>query len=1762
MEEFADQGSRESQHQKELGVGFSRCHVCNLESVQDRFCGFCQESVEVVYDRNKPELQTNTHPQVHIHIPQNIPSSDFSSTQQPCDSSRYHVQDSRDSTSVDNADTSDQGRLGEEAQCRGYQCTTLVDCHADQSALGRSEGNAITGRNRRVGNENQGSQEGISQEIRSGRISSEGEHSSQHFCHNCTDVQCGGEDHHRGVRAPGSRTVGVRQVWGQDHARSVGGPPFLHSMGSSNGTGVRLQPLATSSSRQVVLPEEADQDGDRDSQEEGVCERARSGSEGIRLQFCHGELDGLREWRHELSGGNQEVQHGQDSDWNGECSLHAGDSHEQGQGDRGIEATIGGSSGRAGRQCIDDDSQQGPSRDVDIRELSANVADMITQRWDAQRNPYSQEWQSLVQHKRPILMELACFPDSLLSTEVERVFGKGAAIRVSNWNGGDLETPEGVRHVKKMLRQFQPMHLWISCDCSPCCPLQRLNRKTPEQRKRLEEKQEHVRNQYQGAIEVAEDAFRRGIQVHWELAERCEAWQLPMIKDFLQRHGMQKAICHGCTVGLKTVDQQKILCKGWAIATKNSKILQHMNLRCQKNHAKGKCEAGQTAHTARYTTAFVRRLTDCFRDLEAWPRISQELQREALAAEDEEEELIPDEQEEGQLEIAADERKEIEKKIQHIHRNTGHSSMQNLIRALKLRGVEDKVLQVAKAWKCPVCTERKHHDPRKYATLRVTANKWECMEADMATWVHPVSHEKIHFVVMVDQGCRFKVGKIVQRHSANSAKWEDLRQAYEEIWQPVFGKPQTVRVDPAGPWLNKAADEYFADRGVFLDTIAAEAHWQLSTVEQSIKSVKGVMEQLAAEFPDMLMEELLGRSIWVCNDREIFKGYSPFQHAMGRSPDQHGRFFATDDNIPLTPEMLVDAGYRSDHQIRCMAEKAFAEEEAKRRLERATHMGHRRSQIYIPGDLVFYWRRQLPHKDKQVFRSGKFLGPARVVATETRQEQGELRPANIVWLHRAGRLLKAAPEQLRKASEYEQQVEELKGTIDLPWTITQLASDPKRRTYVDIAQDLPDEAEWEESLDEPTGNPGAELGVPTHRLTRKATVLPDGQTRESKQPRREEPRGTKRTNNPGGESSGSGGRRRVEDQDIFADEDTLAAFFAIEEHQKGMEIHIDLPESNRKWKQFLRAPEVFMAQQVKRRQVEVKEKTLTPEELKKFHEAKATEVRNFLAAECFQLAGERTFKNHEVLGMRWLLTWKYDEKYAEQGGRKAKARAIVLGYQDPLYEHRQTSAPTPSKAGRQLFFQMCAWKKFQLAKGDVSGAFLQGMDLEEELWCKPVPEICAELGVAEDTPMLLTKAAYGLVQAPLHWYRSVCNFLEELGYRRLVTEPCCWIFQDETNTVRSIIHGHVDDFMFGGEEHCPIHQELMKRIQQQYKWGQFEYQEFIQCGVCVKQDEQFNIWLSQERFIDELEEIHLSRDRQRQSELPTTDREKSQLRGVLGSLSWLCGQTCFLYSVDVNFLISTIPVSTVGDINKANQLVRNIRKWKQQKYIIHSFPQSSELIMACWTDAAWANRPNNKDSTEGIFVGIAESRLEYGFETDITPIYWRSGKIERTCRSPACAETMASLNGEDDLLYLRVLWNEMQGHILNARFPNKTACLTKGLLVTDARNLFDKLHRATVCVKGAEKRSDIEAISLREHAEDSNVGIAWVHGGAMIANGLTKTTEKHQMFLFLQLNCRWRITYDEERRSEKVRKKLGVEPLAGDAVAVSSAHKHTSTKVP
>ena len=115
----------------------------------------------------------------------------------------------------------------------------------------------------------------------------------------------------------------------------------------------------------------------------------------------------------------------------------------------------------------------------------------------------------------------------------------------------------------------------------------------------------------------------------------------------------------------------------------------------------------------------------------------------------------------------------------------------------------------------------------------------------------------------------------------------------------------------------------------------------------------------------------------------------------------------------------------------------------------------------------------------------------------------------------------------------------------------------------------------------------------------------------------------------------------------------------------------------------------------------------------------------------------------------------------------------------------------------------------------------------------------------------------------------------------------------------------------------------------------------------------------------------------------------------------------------------------------------------------------------------------------------------------------------------------------------------MRGHTAELRRVDDAAKLTPGVMVIDAKNLFDKLQTVTLVVKGAETGSDIEALTLRKSLQRSETLLRWVNGGGRLANALTKT----QGWLHINMHFRWRIAYDPKMHSEKNQKAAGLNVL-------------------
>ena len=92
--------------------------------------------------------------------------------------------------------------------------------------------------------------------------------------------------------------------------------------------------------------------------------------------------------------------------------------------------------------------------------------------------------------------------------------------------------------------------------------------------------------------------------------------------------------------------------------------------------------------------------------------------------------------------------------------------------------------------------------------------------------------------------------------------------------------------------------------------------------------------------------------------------------------------------------------------------------------------------------------------------------------------------------------------------------------------------------------------------------------------------------------------------------------------------------------------------------------------------------------------------------------------------------------------------------------------------------------------GDVKNAFLQGTFDDKtcgELAAEPVPELRKALNLREDEIVVLTRACYGLIDAPRRWWKSLVQDTQQLGWRSL----SAWTMLDDLARSRQTQGTHV-----------------------------------------------------------------------------------------------------------------------------------------------------------------------------------------------------------------------------------------------------------------------------------------------------------------------------------------------------------------------------------
>ena len=568
---------------------------------------------------------------------------------------------------------------------------------------------------------------------------------------------------------------------------------------------------------------------------------------------------------------------------------------------------------------------------------------------------------------------------------------------------------------------------------------------------------------------------------------------------------------------------------------------------------------------------------------------------------------------------------------------------------------------------------------------------------------------------------------------------------------------------------------------------------------------------------------------------------------------------------------------------------------------------------------------------------------------------------------------------------------------------------------------------------------------------------------------------------------------------------------------------------------------VWTVNQKAKKNVEVQLRKLNESERAEFQKAMQTETDSFMSTEAVKICERAGIPADRIMRMRFVFTWKpVSNAEGVVTGHKPKARLIVRGFEDPELLQVPRESPTLSHLGRNLLLTQCAHRGFKVSVGDIRTAFLRGEDTE---WCRqvyadPPSEVKQHIGMTDTQVFRIVKAIYGLLHAPKMWHESLSKFLLEQGWTRHATDQCLYKLVDpRTKEVIAYLGVHVDDIITGGEG--SLYKTKIAELRQRYPFGSWQCAQdevVMYCGCELSQNASFRLTLRQERFAASVDEINLTRDRQKQTKDPVTKSEKGELRRVLGALNWRATQSAPWLLATVSHLQGCVEQACVEDLLSANKLVRLQRRYADRGISFESALRDPVLVT--YTDASWATR-RDLSSQGGQLTVLMESKVLKGQRGKFSVICWSSKRLRRVARSSTSAEVQMCGNAVDTHEFSKLSYIDMlSSRILNLRQADQYLQEFPSVLVCDSRNVYDGLAKVeTSGLHMEEKRAAIELLGIKERFEQANVCVRWVDSDQELADSLTKPWVYEQLIRALDLGC-WTIVFDAEMMSAKKKRQL------------------------
>ncbi|KAG8501579.1 hypothetical protein CXB51_003840 [Gossypium anomalum] len=386
----------------------------------------------------------------------------------------------------------------------------------------------------------------------------------------------------------------------------------------------------------------------------------------------------------------------------------------------------------------------------------------------------------------------------------------------------------------------------------------------------------------------------------------------------------------------------------------------------------------------------------------------------------------------------------------------------------------------------------------------------------------------------------------------------------------------------------------------------------------------------------------------------------------------------------------------------------------------------------------------------------------------------------------------------------------------------------------------------------------------------------------------------------------------------------------------------------------------------------------------------------------------------KAIGCKWLFKIK---KNPDGTISRRKARLVAKGCsQVPGCDFKETFSPVVKPVTIRLILSVAVTKGWHIRQVDVNNAFLNG-DLTDDVFMHQPPGYEQFGPNGERLVCQLTKALYGLRQAPRAWFDKLKQFLVSAGFTVSKSDASLFVRLSSDHTVYVLVY--VDDIVITGSSVDEINC-FVQMLHNQFAlkdMGELHY--FL--GIEVSKSSSGSIHLCQRKYIRELlTRSSMANARSVHTPMITSSQlskdegeplaDPTEYRSIAGALQYIV-LTRPNIAYAVNRVCQFMHAPTTLHMVALKHILRYLSGTLSHGLV---FCKSDRLSLVGYADANWGLDFDDRRSTTGYFVYYGDN-----------PISWCSKKQQVVSRSTAEAEYQSLAAAASDVTWLVSLLTEL-----------------------------------------------------------------------------------------------------------------------------------------